>query len=390
MAAKWRVVDVPLRLSPSARRADTMSRPSQLHSVAVCEAVGVVAVANGRTVDLYDVVACGWTRPHGADSADAEPQLHLPLVAQISLAQYLQTLSACSQDAASDVRATCVSFPAAGMLLVGGVATDDEHGAADAFLLGFRLYTSSATRFSTLAEGHSDSKPAKLPRVTVHFSFAEPIKTPGFPVMLIVCRHVTTAQAGAVLITMHASSEIVVFSWAERFSSRQVSAASVAGRTSPLVSAAVSPDGRFAAVASEEGFFFLLDWSRFSTLIDSEIAIITLPHTTTEQRLLLGVCSRAGRVVEDNPLDCVRLVATARGEHCGILVMRLQGQCSHDAAIELRSADGTDEFDRVMSLQWWRWSEGDDKRDYILVGKQDGSLSVRPLRISRIWRAWVR
>jgi hypothetical protein len=322
MVARWRVVDVPLRLSPSVRRADTISGASPRHNVAVCEAVSVVAVANGRTVDLYDVVACGWTRPHGAEVADAAAQLHLPLVAQIPLAQHLPYLSTRSQHAC-DVRATCISFPATGILLIGGVATDDVHGVADAFLLGFRIYTSSVTRFSAPIEDHSDSKRVEPPRVTVHFSFAEPIKTLGFPVTLTVCQHVTTAQAGAVLLTMHTSSEVVVFSWAERFSSRQVSAASVAGRTSPLVSATVSPDGRFAAVANEEGFFFLLDWSRFSTLIDSEISTSALPRTATEQRLLLGVCSRAGRVLEDNPLDCVRLVATARGMSGEVLVMRL-------------------------------------------------------------------
>lgn len=306
-----RVAVTPLRLSPDAPIDQSVERWLQ-QRVAACDALGVLAVAHGRFVDLYQA-----DKPLASEvfDEDADLRLHLPFLAQITLDEYASfvpascgSLTGLGRDWGEEamMTATCVCFPTDSVLVVGATTK-----ASGSFLLGFRLYSSAVTQ---LLLTPSDDRIKRHPSpLLVHFNYLEPVLTAP-PVAMIPCPHLSTPHSGAMVLLLANSSEFAVFSWTERFSSRQICAASITRHPDPLTAIAVTDDGRFLVTANAAGYIYMLDFARFAWDAYAEDGGATATSDVAGKRVKLGVCSRSGLLVEDNPLDAVRILGSTRGQ----------------------------------------------------------------------------
>ncbi|KAG1684798.1 hypothetical protein DVH05_010532 [Phytophthora capsici] len=309
--------------------------------IAVCHTTRVIAIANGRFVDIYGTsgnslhpfaflhqiaIADHVTHPHGSLSSKAGPP------------------------ELSKVVATSVAFPLSGFLVVGAFVEDPEisetsgtvNPARTALLLGFRLYPGSATQ---CVEAVNGGKPSAS--IQVYFSFVEPIE--GVDVKSIRClqsfRHDMTPDAGSMLVIFEGCACFGVFTWRERLSDRQICLAQMKQQ---IVVADLSPDGLYLVLGDMGGQLSLIDLRGFQK--DENGISDRSQKVVGGKRLQLGSCFSSGVKATDNPLEQARLTHTLAAS-------------SIDCA--------------YTSLRWWSYSVQDQQKQFVLAGKRDGSLSVR-------------
>jgi hypothetical protein len=313
--------------------------------ISVCHQTRVVAIANGRFVDLY-----------GAGDSSVHPFRFLHQIALGDHAKHLQRTFQPDSDPQNllYVVATSVVFPIPGFLLVGAFlggpeSETSEHVEAvgSPLLLGFRLYAGSVTQFGEIESG-VESRPAPS-SVQVYFSFVEPVVGMSRRSIrcLLPCRRDMAPDSGSVVVLFQDSEWIGVLCWRERFSDRQVCLARKKQQSRALVVAELSPDGQWLVVGDTEGQLSLLNFQNFSWNghnVSSRLKV------AGGKRLELGACSRSGVMTRDNPLEHVRLF--------------------HASTLPATTNAHT-------SLRWWVCGVRDQQKQFILAGSQDGSLSVR-------------
>lgn len=316
------------------------------HHMAICNQSRVLALANGRFVDLYGVCA---NKDHP-----------FTFLHQISIYEHLKSIHASISDesATEIVRVTCVTFPIPGFLLVGtfvknpkGQTLNDKKNDTAMYLLGFWLYATSVTRFS--CDKNDEKSPLAANAIQVALSFADfVIEGDGEEIQnLHTFRQEVTPDAGAVLLLFNDSKRFGVFNWKERLSDRQVCLAQVKQHAEKVTSAVCAHDGQYLVLGDEAGRLHLLDFHAFSH--DSNDTMEKSKHSGGK-RLDLGPCFRSSVIVRDNPLDHVRVVQTvaSSGRECA-----------------------------CTSLQSWSWDEQDDQKHFVLAGQQDGAFRVRARRL---------
>lgn len=349
MSNRLHVLDVDVSVE-APTRIGSRFQDGDNQCIAACYKTRVVAIANGRFVDLYGV---------------GNNCLHpFTFLQQISIRDHATHVHSTNNDGDGDhdldiVMATCVAFPVPGFLLVGAfveVPESEISGNAATvdpsktiFLLGFRLYAGSVSQFVGVVDG---DKPRQAPApVLVHFSFVEPLV--GASVRRSIrclqsCRREMTPNSGSVVVLFEDSTMFGVFSWRERFSDRQICLAQLKQQSERVVVAECSLDGQYLVVGGAEGRLSLIDFIAFPR--DGYNMSSRLQQVVGGKRLELGPCSRSGVITRDNPLEHVRLVhsSTTPGTGCA-----------------------------YTSLRWWIYGSRDQQKQFILAGKQDGSLSVR-------------
>ncbi|POM73470.1 Hypothetical protein PHPALM_9679 [Phytophthora palmivora] len=302
-------VDVPVEAST---RIGSRIQKGDSQCIAVCYQTGVIAIANGRFVDLY-----------GASNNSLHPFTFLH---QISIGDHVThphsiVLNNNGDRDLCNSTVSCVACPVPGFLLVGAFVEVPE---------------------SEISETNVSVNP-------IYFSFVEPVV--GVGVQSIRClqsfRNNMTPDSGSVVVLFGDSEMFGVFSWKERFSDRLICLAQMKHQTKRLGVAECSPDGRYIVVGDDEGRLSLIDFKGFPKGGYSTSSNV---QQMGGKRLKLGLCSRSGVTTRDNPLEHVRLV--------------------HISAITAVSCVYT-------SLRWWICGVRDQQKQFILAGKQDGSLSVR-------------
>ncbi|KAL4085753.1 hypothetical protein PRIC1_015088 [Phytophthora ramorum] len=337
-------IDGPARIGAAFQAGDNQT-------IAVCDRTRVIVIANGRFIDLY-----------GACANSSHPFAFLQ---QISIGEYVnrspksQKISGDALDV-SIVVTTCVVFPVPGFLLVGAFVEaleSDISGNGEAvesrreiLLLGFRLYAGSASRFTGDMGGENVRQGSAS--VQVHFSFVEPVVgiSAGAIRRLQPFRRDMTPDTGSVVVLIDGCKLFGVLCWKERFSDRQMCLARLKQQSEALVAAECSPDGRYLVIGDAEGRLSLLDFRDF-LLDDHEISSRVQPKLGGK-RLKIEGCTRSGVITRDSPLENVRLVhtITSSGTNCA-----------------------------YTSMRWWITGVGDQQKQFVLAGKQDGSLSVLKL-----------
>ncbi|KAE9127118.1 hypothetical protein PF005_g5667 [Phytophthora fragariae] len=346
----WNIFCLLPRIRQAPTRTGSPIQGRDSHCIAVCDTTRVIAIASGRFVDLY-----------GASNNSLHPfafQHQISPADHITQSQTLpfgQQLGGNKLDR-SMVVVTCVSFPVPGFLLVGAFVevaeVEDCHAVKSpgaTFLLGFRLYPGSVSMFVGVGD---DSSPRQVPAaLQVHFGFVEPVMgNLGRAIRCLqACRGEMTPDAGAVDVFFEESNVVGVFNWRERFSERQVCLAQLKQQQEALVVAERSCGGRYLLVGDAGGRLSLLDFGNFPW---DGYELSAKGQQLRGRRLELGVCSRSGVKTRDNPLEHVRLVHTTAtsGSSCA-----------------------------YTSLRWWVCGAGKDQKQFVLAGKQDGSLSVLKL-----------
>jgi hypothetical protein len=349
----------PSRIAQDQRTACGGETTRRIQRIAVCDATGLLAVANGRVIDLYHAEAIHVATPISGGNT-ASPAIvgdaHLPFAGQIVLGDHLEACINEEPDAGVAVHATCVAFVAPGFLLV--AATNSL--LSSSWLCGFRMYTRSVTIAHHRRPGSSS--------LLVHCAFADHVPNIHAVATMdtIPSTTFTTREAGAVILLFSepSSSCFGVFQWAERFSDRALSIARLPQETcSPAFSTvAISRDARWMALAGESGTIHVLDFTRFVWQLNQSLDAQRLNAAVTGKRLTLEASYRMGRVSPRNhPLEDVRLASQA-----------------HTGAI---GTFGT-------ALQWWRPQLATRSRLYLLMGQSDGAMAVRrPLYFTvKRWR----
>ncbi|KAL3669767.1 hypothetical protein V7S43_005147 [Phytophthora oleae] len=318
--------------------------------VAACHTTRVIAIANGRFVDIY-----------GASGNSLHPFAFLQ---QIAIADHVvhphgSLSSKTDSPELNIVVVTSVAFPVPGFLLVGafvdvpGSEISGTGGTVNptraTLLLGFRLYAGSVTQCIDDVNG---GKPSQVPAsIQVYFSFVEPVVD--VDVKSIRCLQSfsgdMTPDAGSVLVLFEESTNFGVFTWKERFSDRQICLAQMKQQSEKLVVAELSPDGRYLVLGDAGRRLSLIDFRGF---YKDENDISSRPQRG--KRLQLGACFSSGLKARDNPLEHVRLIRTL-------------ATSSVDCAF--------------TSLRWWICGVQGQQKQFVLAGKRDGSLNV--FKVSR-------
>ncbi|RLN76164.1 hypothetical protein BBJ28_00002161 [Nothophytophthora sp. Chile5] len=301
---------------------ETVLHQAAAQRLAVCEASQVLAVANGRFVDLYGV-GNGLQR--------------LVFLAQIALDDYVTRQTVNDDGGRTDVvLATCVCFPITGFLLVGAV-TEGLQGVKDRVLvLGFRLYATSVSQYAVPVPHENGASKRSPSPVQVHFSFLEPVpdtSTSGIR-SLQPCHRGMTPDSGSVLLLFADSNVFGFLSWTERFSARQMCLAELKQHSGSLIAAAISSSGQYIVLTNAVGRLALLDFHRFPWTGQGHSG-----NTVEGKRLQLGSCSRSGVPARDNPLDVVRVVHTPK-EIKGIAVLSKTTAFSQSIAKRLAANPG--------------------------------------------------
>lgn len=343
--------------------------------MALCEASGVIATANGPVVDLYlldnkSTPAAASTSSSDENSHDDTPAhgardsaMRLPFLMQIALDEfkdirgYAVQRSASFVDEPSVMTVNSVCFVAPGVLLVGAAQLqDNEDEAADAtvstWLFGFRIYISAPVHQRASDAFVKNARNRAHDPAMVQFSFLEriPISAPKGIARMEICRHCTTSQAGAVLLIMNESSSFGIFQWRDRLSDRQVCVAEIPGCVSALTAAAVSSDGQWCALSDAIGHLYLLNFEAFEWYGRAAELRSRDDNPFAARRLRNGSCWRSGIAMRDNPLDAVRLASVSGGP-------------------EVQSV--------FSSLRWLVATSANKIHHFLLAGSQSGSLSVR-------------
>ncbi|TMW60110.1 hypothetical protein Poli38472_000152 [Pythium oligandrum] len=321
--------------------AETMASPDVCRvpqKMAVCEATGLVAVANGHVVDVYQLDELTTRRREGDTSQEA----HLPYVGQIVLRDHLY-YQACDGEEAM-LHATSVYFASPGFLLV--AASQVNALTSCVWLSGFRIFARSVTKRAA----SSDS-----PTLMIHLAFADRIE--GVTVMTTMTQvpspqdAASVSESGAVVALFQSSSTFAVFRWRERFSDRdllllRLPMAFVSSADS-FTAAAVSNEGQSLVVSSASGVLALIDLrGLFAEVLD---------FTFTGRRLEAVAIHRMGHPVRDSALlERLRLL--------------------HHTQVGGPAAYCT-------TMRWWRVHKRRGTKsprygDYLLVGTNEGAFVV--------------
>ncbi|CEG45931.1 uncharacterized protein PHALS_02264 [Plasmopara halstedii] len=319
----------------------------QYQNIALCEKTRLIAIANGRFVDLYRI-----------DTNAIHP---FPFLQQISISTYINHVCASIFTNLNDtdpklVKATCVAFPVPSFLLVGisvrvpeSEMSKCEIVETKTLVLGLRLYATSVTPFP--CGKFVDKSQYHEPSVQVSFSFVENVLGTFDKEIQHFCnfRRDMTPDAGSVLILLEDSNQFGVLSWKERFSDRQVCMAQVKQQAENLISAECDHNGQYVVLGGERGRLFLMSFRHFML---HESDVVLTHKQNAGQRLVLGPCSRSGVIVRDNPLELVRMVRTLSltGVNCA-----------------------------STSLRWWSLEIRGQHKQLLLAGQQDGSLRILEL-----------
>ncbi|KAG3110272.1 hypothetical protein PI124_g10653 [Phytophthora idaei] len=340
------VLDVDVSVEAAARIGSRIQEDDS-QCIAVCHKNRVIAIANGRFVDLYGV---------------SNNSLHpFTFLHQITISDHVTRLRSSvlnnnNEPGQDPVVATSVAFPVPGILLVGafvGVPESENLGTESTvdpvLLLGFRFYAGSVTQFTGVVDSEKSRKVAAS--VQVYFSFVEPVVAIGGKSIqsLQSFRHDMTPDAGSVLVLFGDSKMFGIFSWKERFSDRQVCLAQIKQQSDNLVVAECSQDGRYVVLGDTGGRLSLIDFKDFQH-DGRDISLKT--QQSVGKRLELRECSRSGVIARDNPLEHVRV--------------------AHSLATSGMDCAYT-------SLRWWMCGIRVHQKQFILAGKQDGSLNILKL-----------
>ncbi|KAG3206823.1 hypothetical protein PC128_g547 [Phytophthora cactorum] len=345
-AYRLQVLDVDVSVEAAARIGSRIQEDDS-QCIAVCHKNRVIAIANGRFVDLYGV---------------SNNSLHpFTFLHQITISDHVTRLRSSvlnnnNEPGQDPVVATSVAFPVPGILLVGafvGVPESENLGTESTvdpvLLLGFRFYAGSVTQFTGVVDSEKSRKVAAS--VQVYFSFVEPVVAIGGKSIqgLQSFRHDMTPDAGSVLVLFGDSKMFGIFSWKERFSDRQVCLAQIKQQSDNLVVAECSQDGRYVVLGDTGGRLSLIDFKDFQH-DGRDISLKT--QQSVGKRLELRECSRSGVIARDNPLEHVRV--------------------AHSLATSGMDCAYT-------SLRWWMCGIRVHQKQFILAGKQDGSLNILKL-----------
>ncbi|KAG3225854.1 hypothetical protein PC129_g3564 [Phytophthora cactorum] len=345
-AYRLQVLDVDVSVEAAARIGSRIQEDDS-QCIAVCHKNRVIAIANGRFVDLYGV---------------SNNSLHpFTFLHQITISDHVTRLRSSvlnnnNEPGQDPVVATSVAFPVPGILLVGafvGVPESENLGTESTvdpvLLLGFRFYAGSVTQFTGVVDREKSRKVAAS--VQVYFSFVEPVVAIGGKSIqsLQSFRHDMTPDAGSVLVLFGDSKMFGIFSWKERFSDRQVCLAQIKQQSDNLVVAECSQDGRYVVLGDTGGRLSLIDFKDFQH-DGRDISLKT--QQSVGKRLELRECSRSGVIARDNPLEHVRV--------------------AHSLATSGMDCAYT-------SLRWWMCGIRVHQKQFILAGKQDGSLNILKL-----------
>ncbi|KAG2849486.1 hypothetical protein PC112_g357 [Phytophthora cactorum] len=343
---RLQVLDVDVSVEAAARIGSRIQEDDS-QCIAVCHKNRVIAIANGRFVDLYGV---------------SNNSLHpFTFLHQITISDHVTRLRSSvlnnnNEPGQDPVVATSVAFPVPGILLVGafvGVPESENLGTESTvdpvLLLGFRFYAGSVTQFTGVVDREKSRKVAAS--VQVYFSFVEPVVAIGGKSIqsLQSFRHDMTPDAGSVLVLFGDSKMFGIFSWKERFSDRQVCLAQIKQQSDNLVVAECSQDGRYVVLGDTGGRLSLIDFKDFQH-DGRDISLKT--QQSVGKRLELRECSRSGVIARDNPLEHVRV--------------------AHSLATSGMDCAYT-------SLRWWMCGIRVHQKQFILAGKQDGSLNILKL-----------
>ncbi|KAF1792724.1 hypothetical protein GQ600_15401 [Phytophthora cactorum] len=167
---RLQVLDVDVSVEAAARIGSRIQEDDS-QCIAVCHKNRVIAIANGRFVDLYGV---------------SNNSLHpFTFLHQITISDHVTRLRSSvlnnnNEPGQDPVVATSVAFPVPGILLVGafvGVPESENLGTESTvdpvLLLGFRFYAGSVTQFTGVVDSEKSRKVAAS--VQVYFSFVEPV-----------------------------------------------------------------------------------------------------------------------------------------------------------------------------------------------------------------------
>ncbi|OWZ24168.1 hypothetical protein PHMEG_000819 [Phytophthora megakarya] len=312
------VLDVDVSVEASSRIGSQLQGGDN-QCIAVCYQTGVIVIANGGFVDLY-----------GVCNNSLHPFLFLH---HISIRDHVSRLYSSNSGRCDDkelqiATATCISFPVPGFLLVGA--------------------------FVEVPESEISGTDTSVDPIQVYFSFIEPIVgVDGKSIRhLQSFRPDMTPNSGSVVLLFEDSALFGVFSWKERFSDRLTCLAEMKQQMERLVVSDCSPDGRYVVVGDAGGRLSLVDFKCFKM---DEYDASSSSEQLAGKRLKLGPCFRSGVITRDNPLERVRVV--------------------HTSVVSTSSACGVN--CPYTSLRWWICGIRDQQKQFILAGKQDGSLNVR-------------
>ncbi|DBA02839.1 TPA: hypothetical protein N0F65_006629 [Lagenidium giganteum] len=355
-----RSVEIPLDWSPPDGGNEVLEgMPSQL--VAWSADAGVVAVANGPVVDVYhfaalamaksDISTTATAESHAAINASARLQAHVPFLQHISLREHVESHYHFMTDTSKPMpsSATCVAFAERDLLFVGAVGTSDEGTDDDApwcsWLLGFRLYVSAASSSAL-----------------VHLLFVEEaFQARGGIGHIELCSSLcdTTLHEGTAVMISHASNQIALFRWAERFSDRVLCVAAIPQcRDAVLTSVAVDElRAHWCAVGDSAGNVLLLDLRTLAW--DSATAVRRLESrrsvSGSGSRLQLLQSWRSGIAARTNPLEDVRCAAIAQGKLLlALMHLRRTGLLLHELAVV---ADGSSDVAPMAHCWLIEWSD---------------------------------
>ncbi|KAJ0401887.1 hypothetical protein ATCC90586_009009 [Pythium insidiosum] len=275
--------------------------------MAVCERSRLVAVANGRIIDLFLLDALTSLPSHTArgDSDKAQAAAaHLPFVGQIALDEYAP------QDAPLSAAATCVRFIASAVLLVAFELADADATAPTAtrpHLAAFRLFPSRRV---------VSARPPDASLLLVHCCFVDRVQAPITDMHVVAPSAAAEQQDAGAVVLLHASGPLFsVLHWRERLADRELVGARLPGGAAALTAADVSPDGQWLALGDGDGGVWLLDCRGLAWGLRLQPATDSPPPAGTRLELVAvdRLCQRAAH--SRSGMERVRLAHCARLRH---------------------------------------------------------------------------
>ncbi|KAJ0399823.1 hypothetical protein P43SY_008129 [Pythium insidiosum] len=289
----------------SERQVDGALAPQRL---AVCERSRLVAVANGRIIDLFLLDALTSLPSHVArdDSDKAQAAAaHLPFVGQIALDEYAP------QDAPLSAAAACVRFIASAVLLVAFELADADVDttaptATRPHLAAFRLFPSRRV---------VSARPPDA-SLLVHCCFVDRVQAPVADMHVVAPSAAAGQQDAGAVVLLHASGPLFsVLHWRERLADRELVGARLPGGAAALTAADVSPDGQWLALGDGDGGVWLLDCRGLAWGLRLQPATDSPPPAGTRLELVVvdRLCQRAAH--SRSGMERVRLAHCARLRH---------------------------------------------------------------------------
>ncbi|GLE02557.1 hypothetical protein PINS_up011395 [Pythium insidiosum] len=235
--------------------------------LAVCEHSRLVAVANGRIIDLFllDAVTPS-PSPHDHEATTA----HLPFVGQLALDDYASDDEA-DDDHVVSFSATCVCFVSASVLLVAfdridirASSSTETTTTTTMYLAAFRLFPRRIV-VATSSSSSSSLDASNAASLVTHCCFRDRVDaaTPSITAMHVISS--SSQDAGAVVLRFATARSFALLLWRERLADRELvvvrlpSTATSKPSDAVVTAADVSTDGRWLVLGDEEGGVWLVD-----------------------------------------------------------------------------------------------------------------------------------